>query len=127
MKKAFNLATLTVVTIFIFSITGLGHTQSTEEGNRKSQGYQGKVEATQPSLEQIQQGKALYEGLARCVHCHGQKALRRLLSYQELFSIIKFGVPGTSHIPFQRLLSDEEIWSIVYFQLSDHCMNDCEN
>ena len=65
----------------------------------------------------LAQGKALYEGRARCVHCHGQNALRRTLTKEEIFSIIKFGVPGTSHIAFQHLLSDEEIWPIVHYQL----------
>ena len=77
-----------------------------------------------PPLERIQQGKALYEGLARCVHCHGQTPLRRPLTRQELFSIIKFGVPGTSHMPFTYLLSDEQIWAIVQYQL-DACQNAC--
>lgn len=80
-----------------------------------------------PSMEEIKQGKALYEGLARCVHCHGRTALRRPLTAQELFSIIKFGVPGTSHIPYKHLLSDEEIWAIVQYQLHDTCKNDCRN
>lgn len=81
--------------------------------------------ASAPSSKPIQEGKALYEGLARCIHCHGQTALRRPLTEQELFSIIKNGVPGTSHMPFKYLLSDEEIWAIVQYQLQDGCGNGC--
>lgn len=70
-----------------------------------------------PTHEMIQQGQRLYEGKARCQGCHGRIALRRSLSEDALFSVIKFGVPGTAHFPFQYLLSDEEIWAIVHFQL----------
>jgi mono/diheme cytochrome c family protein len=80
-----------------------------------------------PSLDRMQQGQALYEGLARCVHCHGHRAVRRSLTDQELFSIIKFGVPGTSHIPYTHLLSDDEIWSIVHYQLHETCKNGCRD
>jgi hypothetical protein len=32
-------------------------------------------------------------------------------------------VPGTSHIAFKHILSDEEIWAIVHYQLhSNICM-----
>lgn len=85
------------------------------------------AKASAPSFERIQQGKTLYEGLARCIHCHGQTALRRTLTRQKLFTIIKFGVPGTSHMPFKHLLSDEEIWSIVHYQLHDICIHGCTN
>ena len=109
--------TLVLVVIAAFSIADPGHTE-----------LAGKSEISDDSplsREQLKQGKALYEGLARCIHCHGETALRRPLTKQELFSVIKFGVPGTSHMPFQYLLSDEEIWSIVQYQLQDLCINGC--
>lgn len=109
--------TLAFVLILAFSIVEPGHTGTIQKGDQP--------DALPPSVEQLQQGKALYEGLARCMHCHGQIAVRRPLSKQELFSIIKLGVPGTSHMPFKHLLSDEEIWAIVYYQLHDGCMNGC--
>ena len=70
-----------------------------------------------PTPEMLQQGQTLYEGKARCIGCHGQIALRRPLSEQGLFAIIKFGVAGTAHFPFHYLLSDEEILAIVHYQL----------
>ncbi|MEO8325459.1 MAG: cytochrome c [Nitrospirota bacterium] len=109
--------TLAFVLIMAFSIVEPGHTGTRQKGDQP--------DALPPSVERIQQGKALYEGLARCIHCHGQTAVRRPLTKQELFSIIKLGVPGTSHMPFKHLLSDEEIWSIVYYQLHDICMHGC--
>lgn len=108
--------TLAFVLMVAFSIVAPGHTTTAQEIDRPN--------PSAPSLERIQQGKALYEGLARCIHCHGQTALRRPLTRQELFSIIKFGVPGTSHMPFTYLLSDEQIWAIVQYQL-DACQNGC--
>jgi mono/diheme cytochrome c family protein len=96
-----------------------GHTATAQEVDRPN--------PSAPSLDRIQQGKVLYEGLARCVHCHGQTALRRPLTRQELFSIIKFGVPGTSHMPFTYLLSDEQIWAIVEFQCHAIGINGCRN
>lgn len=105
------------VLIMAFSIVEPGHTLTIQKGDQP--------DALPPSVERIQEGKALYKGLARCRHCHGQTAVRRPLTKQELFSIIKLGVPGTSHMPFQHLLADEEIWSIVYYQLHDICMNGC--
>ncbi|MGV7227986.1 MAG: c-type cytochrome [Nitrospirales bacterium] len=105
--------------ILAVSIVEFGHTKTASESDRPK--------ASPPSVEHIQQGKALYEGLARCIHCHGQTALRRPLTKQELFSIIKFGVPGTSHMPFKHLLSDEEIWAIVQYQLHDTSIHGYRN
>ena len=110
---------LIFILILAVSIVEFGYTKTAKESDRSY--------ASPPSLEHIQQGKALYEGLARCIHCHGQTALRRPLTKQEIFSIIKFGVPGTSHIPFKHLLSDEEIWAIVQYQLHDTSMNSYRN
>jgi len=111
--------TLIFTLILAVSIAEFGHTKTAKDSDRSHD--------TPPSLENIQQGKTLYEGLARCIHCHGQAALRRSLTKQELFSIIKFGVPGTSHMPFKHLLSDEKIWAIVEYQLNDTCLNGCRN
>lgn len=111
--------TLAFVLIMAFSIGEPGHTGTIQKGDQP--------DALPPSVERIQQGKALYEGLGRCIHCHGQTALRRPLTGQELFSIIQLGVPGTSHIPFMFLLSDEQIWAIVDYQLHDICINNCRN
>ena len=105
-----------LVVMVAFCIVEPGNTTTAQEIERPS--------PSAPSLERIQQGKGLYEGLARCVHCHGQTALRRPLTRQELFSIIKFGVPGTSHMPFTYLLSDGQIWAIIQYQL-DACQNGC--
>jgi len=105
--------------ILAVSLAEFGYTKTAKESDRPH--------ASPPSLEHIQEGKALYEGLARCSHCHGQTALRRPLTKDELFAIIKDGVPGTSHMPFKHLLSDEEIWAIVQYQLNDTCLNDCRN
>jgi mono/diheme cytochrome c family protein len=115
--KPFMLRTLAFVLIVAFLIIEPGHTERAGAGDI--------LDASPPSVGHMEQGKALYEGVARCVHCHGRTALRRALTAQELFSIIKFGVPGTSHMPFTYLLSDEEIWSIVYYQLRDTCQNGC--
>jgi mono/diheme cytochrome c family protein len=114
-QKGFG-KTLAFVLMAAFSLVEPGHTNTAQEIDRPN--------PSAPSLERIRQGKNLYEGLARCVHCHGQTALRRPLTRQELFSIIKFGVPGTSHMPFTYLLSDEQIWTIVQYQL-DACQNGC--
>ena len=111
--------TLALVFIVAFPIVEPGHTEIA--GNSEIS------DASPLSREQVQQGKTLYEGLARCIHCHGQTALRRPLTQQELFSVIKFGVPGTSHMPFRYLLSDEEIWTIVQYQLRDICIHGCQN
>jgi hypothetical protein len=78
---------------------------------------EGLASTMQSSPETLQEGQRLYEGKARCQGCHGRMALRRPLSKDALFSVIKFGVPGTAHFPFQYLLSDAEIWAIVHFQL----------
>ena len=64
-----------IVRILIFmlildvSLAEFGYTKTAKESDRPH--------ASPPSLEHIQEGKALYEGLARCIHCHGQTALRR--------------------------------------------------
>ncbi|WP_420888066.1 c-type cytochrome [Candidatus Nitronereus thalassa] len=126
MKNAFNVAALIIVTTLAFSLTEIGRAETPLSVDGQSPRPQSGSSEPPTSREQITQGKALYEGRARCVHCHGRNAMRRPITKQELFSIIKFGVPGTSHIPFTHLLSDEEIWSIVYFQLNDNCMNPCE-
>lgn len=109
--------TLAFVLMAAFSTVEPGHTSTAQEIDRPT--------PPTPSLERIRQGKGLYEGLARCIHCHGQTALRRPLTRQEFFSIIKFGVPGTSHMPFMFLLSDEQIWAIVEYQLREACENGC--
>lgn len=119
MHEPFFLRTLPFVLIVAFVIAEPGHTEQAGEGDI--------LDASPPSIEQVKQGKALYEGLARCIHCHGQTALRRRLTKQELFSVIKFGVPGTSHMPFMFLLSDEQIWAIVDYQLNDICIDNCRN
>jgi len=113
------LKTLILMFILLIAIPEFGHTKTVKESDRQH--------ASPPSSERIQQGKALYEGLARCIHCHGQTAVRRPLTKEELFSIIKLGVPGTSHMPFRYLLSDEEIWAIVQYQLHAICVNGCRN
>jgi hypothetical protein len=109
--------TLVFVLVVNFSIVEPFHTTTAQEINRPN--------PSTPSLERIQQDKSLYVGPARCVYRHGQTALRRPLTGQELFSIIKSGVPGTSHMPFTYLLSDEEIWDIVAYQLRETCQNGC--
>lgn len=78
---------------------------------------QGVASSPMATHELLQQGQRLYEGKARCQGCHGRIAVRRPLSEDALFSVIKFGVPKTAHFPFQYLLSDAEIWAIVHFQL----------
>jgi len=121
MGEGSNLYWATPVFVFVvaFLLAEPGHTKIAKEDELPH--------ASPPSVEQLKQGKTLYEGLARCIHCHGQTALRRPLTKQELFSVIKFGVPGTSHMPFKYLLSDEEIWAIVQYQLHDPCINGCRN
>jgi hypothetical protein len=111
--------TCIIFLILTFSLAEFGHTTSPKKGDIPP--------ASSPSGENIQRGKALYKGLARCVHCHGSAALRRPLTATELFSVIKFGVPGTSHIPYQHLLSDDEIWAIVEYQLHGIGINGCRN
>ena len=103
--------------IVVCSALEPGHATTAQEMDRP--------DVSTPSLKHIQQGKALYEGLARCIHCHGRTALRRPLTSQELFAVIKNGVPGTSHMPFKYLLSDEEIRAIVQYQLQNGCGNGC--
>jgi mono/diheme cytochrome c family protein len=119
MKQNCYGGTLAFVLIMAFSIVEPGHPGTIQKGDQP--------EVLPPSVERLQQGKALYEGLARCLHCHGRTAVRRPLTNQELFSIIKLGVPGTSHMPFMYLLSDEQIWAIVQYQLNDICINNCGN
>lgn len=109
--------TLAFVLIMAFSIVEPVHSVTAQKSDEP--------QALPPSVERFQLGKALYEGLARCMHCHGRTAVRRPLTKQELFSIIKLGVPGTSHMPFMYLLSDEQIWAIVDYQLNDICINNC--
>ncbi|MDT3779047.1 cytochrome c [Nitrospira sp. MA-1] len=117
MKQSFYGGTLAFVMIMCLSVVEPGHPGTILNGDQP--------DALPPSEERLQQGKALYEGVARCMHCHGQTAVRRPLTKQELFSIIQLGVPGTSHMPFKHLLSDEEIWSIVYYQLHGICKHGC--
>jgi len=119
MRQSVYWVTRALVVIVAFLIADPGHTEIVGKSDIPDD--------SPPSIEQLKQGKALYEGLARCIHCHGQTALRRPLTQQELFSVIKFGVPGTSHMPFRYLLSDEEIWDIVQYQLQDICTNGCRN
>jgi mono/diheme cytochrome c family protein len=116
-RKTFIGGTLTAVLIVACSTAEPGHMKTAKGGDIPNH--------SPSSIEQVKQGKALYEGLARCIHCHGHTALRRPLTRKELFTIIKFGVPGTSHIPYTHLLSDEEIWAIVNYQLRDTCQNGC--
>lgn len=119
MRRSAYGGTLGFVLIMAFFILDPGHTGTAQNSDRP--------DVLPPSGERIQQGKSLYEGMARCISCHGRTALRRPLTKQELFSIIKFGVPGTSHMPFMNLLSDEQIWAIVEYQLNDICINNCRN
>lgn len=118
MKQTCYEGTLAFVLIMTLSIVEPVHSGTAQKSDES--------QALPPSVERLQRGKALYEELARCMDCHGRTAVRRSLTKQELFSIIKLGVPGTSHMPFKHLLSDEQIWAIVDYQLNEICINNCK-
>jgi mono/diheme cytochrome c family protein len=84
-------------------------------------------------------GKALYEGRATCMSCHGQSGegdgplaaslnssprnfrhhgFWRHRTEGEVFWVIKYGVPGTAMIGFGDQLTDEEIWTIIHYERS---------
>jgi mono/diheme cytochrome c family protein len=93
-----------------------------------------------PASADVQaKGKALYEGKATCMTCHGQTgagdgALAASLNPSprnfhhhgfwrhrtegEVFWVIKYGVSGTAMIGFGDQLTDEEIWTIIQYERS---------
>ena len=92
-----------------------------------------------PSAELQAKGKALSEGKATCLNCHGQSGAGdgplaaslnpsprnfhhhgfwRHRSEGEVFWVIKYGVPGTAMIGFGDQLTDEEIWAIIQYERS---------
>ena len=92
-----------------------------------------------PSAEREAKGKALYEGTATCMTCHGQSGggdgplaaslnpsprnfhhhgFWRHRTEGELFWVIKYGIPGTAMIGFAGQLTDEEIWTIIQYERS---------
>jgi mono/diheme cytochrome c family protein len=93
-----------------------------------------------PASAEIQaKGKALYEGKATCMSCHGQSGAGdgplaaplnpnprnfrhhgfwRHRTEGEVFWAIKYGVPGTAMIGFGDQLTDEEIWTIIQYERS---------
>lgn len=91
------------------------------------------------SAELEAKGKALYEGKASCINCHGQNGAGdgplaaslnpsprnfhhhgfwRHRTEGELFWVIKYGVPGTAMVGFGVQLTDEEIWTIIEYERS---------
>ena len=92
-----------------------------------------------PSAEIQAKGKALYEGKATCMTCHGQSGAGdgplaaslnpsprnfhhhgfwRHRTEGEVFWVIKHGVAGTAMIGFGDQLTDEEIWTIIQYERS---------
>ncbi len=93
-----------------------------------------------PASAEIQaKGKALYEGKATCMNCHGQSGAGdgplaaslnpsprnfrhhgfwRHRTEGEVFWVIKHGVAGTAMIGFGDQLTDEEIWTIIQYERS---------
>jgi mono/diheme cytochrome c family protein len=91
------------------------------------------------SPETVEKGKALYEGKATCMSCHGQggagdgplaaslnpaprnfhhHGFWRHRTEGELFWVIKYGIPGTAMMGFDGQLTDEEIWAIIQYEHS---------
>ncbi len=89
------------------------------------------------SPDTVAQGKALYEGKAICVTCHGvagygdgpagaglspaprnfhHRGFWRHRSEGELFWVVKHGIPGTGMPAFGAQLSDEEIWALLRYE-----------
>jgi mono/diheme cytochrome c family protein len=90
-----------------------------------------------PTPEHIEQGKALYEGKAFCVACHGKdgkglgtdldlkgrlprdftdRSWQAVRTDGELIWILKNGSPGTDMAPFIPLvLTEEEAWQVVLY------------
>jgi mono/diheme cytochrome c family protein len=89
------------------------------------------------SPENVQKGKALYEGKGTCFNCHGTAGMGdgpaatglspsprnfhhhgfwRHRAEGEIFWVIKYGSPGTSMIGFDSVLSDEEIWALIQYE-----------
>ena len=93
-----------------------------------------------PASAEVQaKGKALYEGKATCMSCHGQSGAGdgplaaslnpaprnfhhhgfwRHRTEGELLWVIKYGIPGTAMIGFGGVLTDEEIWAIIQYEQS---------
>jgi mono/diheme cytochrome c family protein len=89
------------------------------------------------TVERIEKGKALYEGKAFCVVCHGRdgkglpadlelkgplprnftdKEWQRARTDGELMWILKNGSPGTAMAPFIPLvLTEEEAWQVLLY------------
>ena len=89
------------------------------------------------SAELRAKGKALYEGKAACLNCHGRNGAGdgplaatlnpaprnfhhhgfwRHRTDGELFWVIKYGSSGTAMIGFGDQLADEEIWAIIHYE-----------
>ena len=87
--------------------------------------------------DNIEKGKALYNGKGACFNCHGQDGggngpvspgldpaprnfrhhgFWRHRTEGELFWVIKHGSPGTAMIGFGAELSDEEIWTVIRYE-----------
>jgi mono/diheme cytochrome c family protein len=93
-----------------------------------------------PASAEIQaKGKALYEGKATCMSCHGQSGAGngplaasmnpaprnfhhhgfwRHRTEGELFWVVKYGISATAMIGFGDQLTDEEIWAIIQYEHS---------
>lgn len=91
-----------------------------------------------PSSSQvIERGKAIYHGKGTCVGCHGVEGngrgpaaaqlnppprnfrhhgFWRHRTEGEIFWVIKHGSPGTAMAAFGPVLSDEEIWSVIWYE-----------
>jgi mono/diheme cytochrome c family protein len=90
-----------------------------------------------PTAERIEKGKALYEGKAFCLVCHGRdgkglpadlelrgplprnftdKEWQRARTDGELMWILRNGSPGTAMAPFIPLvLTEEEAWQVLLY------------
>lgn len=97
---------------------------------------------TNPLMDSPQvseQGKALYLGKGTCFNCHGTDGLGngpasigldpsprnfhhhgfwRHRTEGEIFWVIKHGIAGTAMIPFDGVLTDDEIWAIIRYERS---------
>ena len=94
--------------------------------------------------ENIDKGKALYEGKGTCLNCHGREgkgngpggmmlnpsprnftncAFQKNRTDGELFWVIKNGSPGTGMVPqVPSTITEEEAWTIVNYARS-FCKN----
>jgi mono/diheme cytochrome c family protein len=91
------------------------------------------------SAENVEKGKALYNGKGTCFNCHGKDGsgngmaavgldpsprnfqhhgFWRHRTEGEIFWVIKHGSPGSAMIGFGDQLTDEEIWSIIQYERS---------